>query len=114
MGYSKIIHLLLYKYPHTNRVNIIHHGYVDEHAILFHLKELFKPGSLLLHEYPNEKYAPDRDAPSKIKLVKYKISIMNYPFDSGKILSISIEHPTVGKYLRISIMDDSTLNIYYI
>ena len=54
MGYSNIIHLLLYYDTHTDRLKIIHHSYVDEHDILIHPKTLFKTGSLLLHEYTLE------------------------------------------------------------
>ena len=114
MGDPNIIYLLLYYDPHIDIVKIIHYAYVDEHEIWIHPTEPFKPGSPLIHEYPNGKYAPVLAAPSKIKLVKYNINIINYPFDPGQILSISIELPTIGKYLSISIMDDSTLNSSYI
>ena len=114
IGYSNIIHFLLYYDPHTYRVKIIHHAYVDEHDILINPKEIFKPGSLLLHECPNGKYVPDCAATSKIKLVKYNINIINYPFEIGQILSISIELIPSGKYISISIMDDATLNLSHI
>ena len=114
MGYPNIIYLLLYYDPNTDRVKIIHYAYFDQHEIWIHPTEPFKPGSPLIHEYPNGKYAPDCADTSKIKLVKYNINIINYPFDPGQILSISIELPPIGKYLSISIMDDATLNISYI
>ena len=114
MGYSNIIYFMLYYDPHKNIVKIIYHAYVNEHDIWIHPKELFKPGSLLIHEYPNGKYAPDCAAPPKIKLVKYQINIINYPFDPVQILSIFIEIPPIGKYISISIMDNATLNISYI
>ena len=60
------------------------------------------------------KYAPDCAAPSKIKLVKYHINFIKYPFDPVHILSFSIELPPIVKYISIYIIYDATLNISYI
>ena len=95
-------------------MKIIHNAYVDERDILIHPIEHLTPGSLLLHKYTSGKYALACTDPSRIKLVKYQINITNHTFDTGQVLSISIELPPSGKYLIISIMDDYKLSIPYI
>ena len=48
------------------------------------------------------------------KLVKHNLDITNYPFDTDQVLATNIELSPSGKYLIISIMDDTILNIKYI
>ena len=92
----------------------IHHGYVVEHDIQVKPKKHLTPGSLIIHEYPSGHYAPDRNAPSGIKIVKHNINITNSPYVPGQVISISVDLPPSLKSLRISIMDGATFNTPYI
>ena len=95
-------------------MNRNHHSYIDEHEIKILPKEHLTPGSLLIQEYPNIKYAQYHTAKSDAKLAKPQLNITNYPFYPGQLLSIYVELSNSGKSIRISITDDTTFNIIYI